>query len=151
MLTSMALAQGYLHTLIALIIVCGTCVMSFFLLQPVKMVQPSILRRIYRIVQVKTFSTSISYSENLCLPKRRQAYFDVLESSICGDSTTDISIFEDICSVDTNGVPCGTLYYRSLEDLASLDSNCSTSNVSCTSNCKDGIIYSCQEALCLLL
>ena len=58
------------------------------------------------------------YSENLCLPKQCQAYFDILESSICGDSTTDIrSIFEDICSVDTNRVPCGTLYYRSLEDL----------------------------------
>ena len=79
------------------------------------------------------------YAENLCIPERRQAYFDVLESSICGDSTTDISLFEDLCSVDTNGVPCGKLYYRSLEDLASLDSDCSTSNISCTSNCRDGI------------
>ena len=79
------------------------------------------------------------YAENLCIPEQRQAYFDVLESSICGDSTADISFFKDLCSVDTNGVPCGKLYYRSLEDLASLDSNCSTSNVSCTSNCRDGI------------
>ena len=33
-----------------------------------------------------------------------------------------------MCSVDTNGVPCGTLYYRSSEDLARLDLACSTSS-----------------------
>ena len=78
------------------------------------------------------------YADNFCLPERSQAYTDVLESSICGDSET-ASIVEDLCSVDTNGVPCGTLYYRSLEGLARLDSDCSASNVSCTSNCRDGI------------
>ena len=79
------------------------------------------------------------YVENFCLPERRQAYTDVLESSICGDSET-ASLVEDACSVDTNGVPCGTLYARSSEDLARLDSACSNSSVSCTSDCKDGII-----------
>jgi hypothetical protein len=29
--------------------------------------------------------------------------------------------------VDTNGIPCGTLYYRSWEDLTRLDLACSTS------------------------
>ena len=79
------------------------------------------------------------YAENFCLPKRRQAYTDVLESSICKDSERAASDIKDACSVDTNGVPCGTLYYRSLEGLARLDSDCSTSNVSCSSNCRDGI------------
>jgi hypothetical protein len=60
-----------------------------------------------------------------------------LGTSICGDITI---IPEDTCSVDTNGVPCGTLYYRSFADLARLDSACSTSNVSCSSSCRDGII-----------
>ena len=78
------------------------------------------------------------YAENLCLPERRQAYTDVLESSICGDNGT-ASYIKDVCSVDTNGVPCGILYYRSLEDLARLDLACSASNVSCSSDCRDGI------------
>ena len=81
------------------------------------------------------------YAENYCLPERRQAYTDVLESSVCGSGDSETaSIVEDACSVDTNGVPCGTLYYRSSEDLARLDSACANSSVSCTSNCKDGII-----------
>ena len=80
------------------------------------------------------------YAENTCLPERRQAYIGVLESSVCGDSTTAISNVEDICSVDTNGVPCGTLNFRSSEDLTRLHLACITSSVSCTSVCRDGII-----------
>ena len=79
------------------------------------------------------------YAENLCIPERRQAYIDVLESSLCGDSITASNI-EDACSVDTNGIPCGILYYRSLDDLAMLDSTCGASSTTCTSNCSDGII-----------
>ena len=79
------------------------------------------------------------YAENLCLQERRQAYVDILQSSICRDTIPTASAFEDACSVNTNGVPCGILYYRSLEDLARLDVACSTSNVSCTSNCSGGI------------
>ena len=89
------------------------------------------------------------YVENFCLPKRRQAYIDVLESSVCRDSTTlTASVIEDACSVDNNGVPCVTLYYQSLEGLARLDSDCSTSNVSCTTNCRDGIIAATKHYGC---
>ena len=49
------------------------------------------------------------------------------------------SSIESACSVDANGVPCGTLYYRSISDLDSLDLACSTSSISCTSECRDGI------------
>ena len=80
------------------------------------------------------------YVENICLPEHRQPYVDVLKklgTSICGDITP--SSIEDVCSVDTNGVPCGILYIRSSEDLDSLDSACSTSDINCTSNCRDGI------------
>jgi hypothetical protein len=76
------------------------------------------------------------YAENLCLPERLQPYIDA--ASICAD--TNPTTIKDSCSADTSGVPCGTLYYQSLKDLARLDSACSTSSVSCTSNCKDGII-----------
>ena len=81
------------------------------------------------------------YVNNRCLPERRKPYTDVLKRlgpDICGTDITPSSI-EDECSVDTNGVPCGTLYYRSIPDLVSLDSACSTSSVSCTSECRDGI------------
>jgi hypothetical protein len=79
------------------------------------------------------------YVENLCLPEQRQAYIDVFGTSVCGGITP--SSIESACFVDTNGVPCGILYLQSLEDstLEDLDSACSTSNVSCTSNCRDGI------------
>ena len=79
------------------------------------------------------------YAENLYLPERYQPYINVfkkLGTSICGSIPSAV---EDGCSVDANGVPCGTLYFRSVEDLVSLDSVCSTSNISCTSNCRDGI------------
>ena len=66
------------------------------------------------------------YAENLCLPERLQPYSDVLGTRFCGHVMP--SSAESQCSVDTNGVPCGTLYARSQEDLASLDSACSTSN-----------------------
>ena len=80
------------------------------------------------------------YTENFCLPEQRQAYIDVLESSICRDVDSETaSYIKDVCSVDANGVPCGILYYRSLKDLARLDLSCANSNVSCTSNCRDGI------------
>ena len=90
------------------------------------------------------------YTENFCLPERRQAYTDVLESKTCGDMYSAITASEvnETCSVDTNGVPCGISYYRSLEDLARLDLACSTSNVNCTSNCRDGIIAAKKQYGC---
>ena len=59
---------------------------------------------------------------------------------------------EDACSADTDGVPCGILHFRFLEDqdLASLGSACSISNVSCTSNCRDGIITAKNRYSCCL-
>jgi hypothetical protein len=81
------------------------------------------------------------YVENLCLPKRRQAYIDILKrlgTGTCGDTIP--SDIENTCAVDTNGIPCGALYYQSLEDLARLHSACSTSGTNCTSNCSEGII-----------
>ena len=78
----MSMALDYILELLPLTIVYGMCVMSLFLLQPVEMVQPSTLQLMYKIAhaQVKTFSTSISYAENFCLPERRKAFTDVLES-----------------------------------------------------------------------
>ena len=134
----MSMALDYIMELLSLTIVYGICAMSLFLMQPVEMVQPSTLRVMYRIAHMKTFSTNIMLRMHVCLPERRQAYIDVLESSICGDSATASDI-EDTCSVDANEVPCGILYHQSFKDLARLDSACSTSNVSCTSNCRDGI------------
>ena len=81
------------------------------------------------------------YTENLCIPEKRQAYSDVfnnLGARVCVNYVPP-SYFADLCSVDANGVPCGALYYRSVADLASLDSTCSTSNVRCTSDCRAGI------------
>ena len=80
------------------------------------------------------------YAKNICLPEKRQPYSDVLKrlgARFCGNIPPNY--VEDLCSVDTNGVPCGALYYRSEADLASLDSTCSSSIVSCTSSCRDGI------------
>ncbi len=77
------------------------------------------------------------YVENICLPERFQVYINVLRTCGCGNVAPNS--IEGVCSVDTNGTPCGTLYYRSLEDLTRLDSVCSTSSVRCTSNCRDGI------------
>ena len=82
------------------------------------------------------------YAENLCLPKRSQAYKDVfnrLGTNLCGDSTANST--DDACSVDNNGIPCGTLYFQSSQDLAitRLESACSTSSVSCTSSCRNEI------------
>jgi hypothetical protein len=77
------------------------------------------------------------YVENLCLPEQRQAYFDVLGTSVCGNVAPNS--VEDACSVNINGVPCGALYYRSWEDLTRLDLACRTSSISCTSNCRDEI------------
>ena len=80
------------------------------------------------------------YAENLCVPAKRQLYSGVLRrlgARFCGNVSPDD--VRDLCSVDTNGVPCGALYHRSEADLARLNSICSTSDVSCTSSCRDGI------------
>ena len=80
------------------------------------------------------------YAENLCLPEKRQPYSDVLKrlgARFCG--SVPPNYFEDLCSVDTNGIPCGLLYAQSSVDLSSLDLTYRSSYVSCTSNCRDGI------------
>ena len=64
-----------------LIIVYGTCVMSLFLLQPVEMVQPSTLRLMYRIAQIKIFSTSIISKTCVYQSDIKQSLHGVLESS----------------------------------------------------------------------
>jgi hypothetical protein len=96
------------------------------------------------------------YVENVCLPERRQAYIDVLirlGTNICGDTIYTPSYIEDACSADTNGVSCGTLFLQFLEDsimIDGLNSACITSNVSCTSNCRDGIIAAKNRNGCCL-
>ena len=76
------------------------------------------------------------YTENFCIPKKRQLYNDVYKR-FCW--VLPPNYFEDLCSVDTNGVPCGALYVRSSADFINLDLTCRTSDVSCTSSCRDGI------------
>ena len=91
------------------------------------------------------------YVDNICSPEHRRPFVEVLRrlgTSVCGDTTP--SSVEDTCSVDANGVPCGLLYIRFMEDIASLESACSTSDVICTSNCRDRITSAINRNGCCL-
>ena len=48
------------------------------------------------------------YTERLCRPEQRQPYGEALNSRFCGHMVFS-DYFEDLCSVDANGVPCGVL------------------------------------------
>lgn len=77
------------------------------------------------------------YVQNYCLPERAQPYIDVLRK--CG-SHIAVENYKSICSADANGVPCGRIYYQSFETDVSpdiLNSVCKTSNINCTSSCRD--------------
>ena len=59
-------------------------------------------------------------------------------------SFTSAEYITNLCSMDNSGRVCGLTYSSNIDpdifmDLNSLNSACATSNVSCTSNCRDGI------------
>ena len=82
--------------------------------------------------------------QNLCSPERGQAYIDVIVlDSRCNQTLFALAEYlKNLCSMDDSGRVCG-LTFSSLDpdiiDLDTLNSACATSNISCTSNCRDGI------------
>ncbi len=85
-------------------------------------------------------SFNMRYTENLCLPERGQPYIDALVLDSRCNQTLFISaeyVVTNLCSMNENGTVCGLIDPN--VDLNSLNSDCATSNISCTSNCRDGI------------
>jgi hypothetical protein len=82
------------------------------------------------------------YIHNICLPKRGQPFINaIVLSSRCNQSSYFSLITEylvDLCSVDANGSPCGLTLSNDMA-IDDLNSDCATSNVSCTLNCSDSI------------
>jgi hypothetical protein len=90
------------------------------------------------------------YAQNLCLPEQRRLYtesFKRLSTSVCGTLIITPSYVKDLCSVNANGIPCGTLYYQSLSELSNLNSACSRS---CTSDCRESISTALNRKGCCL-
>jgi hypothetical protein len=89
-------------------------------------------------------SFNMMYTENLCLPERGQPYVDaiVLDSRCNQTWFIAAEYITNLCSMDDSGRVCGRTYTSSdpdLLDLETLNSDCATSNVSCTSNCRSAI------------
>ena len=79
------------------------------------------------------------YIQNFCLPQRGQPYINaIVLSSRCNEPSflSMAKTVVDFCSVDANGYPCGLTLSDMIDDL---NSDCATSNVSCTLNCSDSI------------
>jgi hypothetical protein len=78
------------------------------------------------------------FTQNFCLPQRGQPYINaIVLSSRCNQSLySTAELLVDACSEDANGSPCGLLTSDIIDDL---NSDCTTSNVGCTSNCRDSI------------
>ena len=84
------------------------------------------------------------YTQNLCLPERGQSYVDaIVLDSRCNQTSFFISAeyVTNFCSMDDSGTICGLTYSGADSEVQSenLNSICATSNVSCTSNCRDSI------------
>lgn len=82
------------------------------------------------------------FSQNLCLPERGQPYVDAIVLDSRCNQTLFLSadyVTNYLCSMDDNGTICVVRTTDSLAELYSLDSICATSNVSCTSDCREGI------------
>jgi hypothetical protein len=79
------------------------------------------------------------YIQNICLPQRGQPYINaIVLSSRCNQSSfpSMAELLVNFCSVDANGSPCGFTRWDTIDDL---NSDCATSNVSCTLNCSNSI------------
>ena len=90
------------------------------------------------------------YAQNLCLPEQRQQYTDAfkrLSTSVCGTLIITPDHVRDLCSVNANGIPCGTLYYQFPGELSSLSSACS---MSCTSDCRERVSAAMDSKGCCL-
>ena len=90
------------------------------------------------------------YAQNLCLPQQRQLYTDAfkrLSTDMCDSQIITPDYVKDLCSLNTNGVPCGILYYQSSAELSSLNSACSTS---CSSDCRERISAVMDRSGCCL-
>ena len=81
------------------------------------------------------------YTQNLCLAERGQPLIDALINSRCNQTFFPTAEYiVNLCSMDANGVTCGLTYSPSTgPDLDELNSACATSNVSCTTNCRNNI------------
>ena len=84
------------------------------------------------------------FAQNVCLPERGQPYIDaIVLDSRCNQ--TDFYLGAEyltnyLCSMDDKGTLCVIrIDGESADIVESLDSICATSNVSCTSNCREGI------------
>ena len=78
------------------------------------------------------------FTQNICLPQRGQRYINaIVQNSRCNQSSF-LSIAEllvNLCSVDANGSPCGLTELSDTIGIGDLNSDCATSNVSCTLKC----------------
>jgi hypothetical protein len=89
---------------------------------------------------------NMKYTRNFCLPERGQPYIDaVVLDSRCNQSSNAAfhlaEIKTNLCTMDNTGTVCGLTFSTVDQDLnlETLNSDCATSNVSCTSNCRDGL------------
>ena len=90
------------------------------------------------------------YTQNVCLPQRGQPYINaIVLNSRCNQSYFPMlaEYLVGVCSADANGSPCG-LTISETDAIDDLNSDCATSNVSCTLNCTKSInkardMYSC--------
>jgi hypothetical protein len=86
---------------------------------------------------------SMKYTHNLCLPERGQPFVDaIVLDSRCSETIffASAEYATALCSMDESGRLCGLILPLSTSGpLETLNSACATSNVSCTSNCRDGI------------
>ena len=85
----------------------------------------------------------MKYTQNLCLPERGQPYINaIVLDRRCNDTSFFISAeyVTNLCSMDDSGRICGLTYGVDTDvDLDTLNSVCATSNISCTSGCRDDI------------
>ena len=86
--------------------------------------------------------------KNLCLPERGQPYVNaIVLDNRCNQSGSDSFFLAEVtttaCAMDDSGRVCGLTFSTADPDLDldldTLNSACAMSNISCTSNCRDGI------------
>ena len=82
------------------------------------------------------------YTQNTCLPEWGQPLVDVIINDRCNQTFfPNAENVVNLCSMNVNGVTCGLTHSRSIgPDLNQLNSDCATSSVSCTSNCRNSLI-----------
>ena len=84
------------------------------------------------------------YTQNFCLPQRSQPYINaIVLNSTCNQSHFILAEnLVSFCTVNANGIPCGIISSNQpFNNIDDLNSDCATSNVSCTLNCRNKCIF----------